>query len=116
MAQGQGLPGEVSSGDSNPELLPCPFCGGEPRIYYNISPPNNRGYNWHAASISCTMCDAAMWSEDVPERVIKAWNRRTGNGHLTRAFAVAHPDPKPRCTGFRSVPELDTGRARGRLL
>ena len=62
------------------ELKPCPFCGGEAKIYYSMS----------AISIRCIQCFAVMGREnkticftkgklsfDNAKEAINAWNTRT---------------------------------------
>lgn len=51
------------------ELKPCPFCGGEVKIFKNYLNQNG---------ISCTRCDGVFWFDDNSnEKNLKeAWNRR----------------------------------------
>lgn len=52
------------------ELKPCPFCGGEAKLY--------KAKSWEIF-VECTSChtDSAIFY-DV-EKAIEAWNRRTDN-------------------------------------
>lgn len=61
-------------------LLPCPFCGGEPSM---VSEAGNRHY------IRCLSCDQQFEQSDE-ESAARAWNRRTSpnsiQGSLTQAM------------------------------
>ena len=53
------------------ELKPCPFCGGEPFIYFSGSSSNGS-----FAEIICKSCKCQ--TDRLPEsKAIEAWNRRT---------------------------------------
>lgn len=56
------------------ELLPCPFCGGQPRL--------DKSRITEGFSVHCPNCDACGgWQEGNAEaEVIAAWNRRTPDG------------------------------------
>ena len=58
-----------------PELLPCPFCGGEAIVMLNV-----RG----KYTVKCTdaQCEAMLYCKGYnnPGEATKAWNRRVGNG------------------------------------
>lgn len=53
-----------------PELLPCPFCGGEPKEYDQI------GYS----SVKCDNCKFSIKrkAEDGAPYAVELWNRRAG--------------------------------------
>lgn len=59
--------------DTNPEILPCPFCGTNPvmwtvwRLYEDTSVP------W---VITCPKCASVGMIHTDKEEVIKLWNRR----------------------------------------
>lgn len=64
----------------NKPLLPCPFCGGEPKV---ISGGPGCAY------ISCTSCPAETGDGSLP-RIVAAWNTRAD---LARAqVAAAYED------------------------
>lgn len=48
------------------DLKPCPFCGGEPRIY---------DYGEGHCLIACSFC-CARTHDDFLEEAIATWNRR----------------------------------------
>ena len=48
-----------------PELKPCPFCGGEIRLF-------DTGYFWWTCK-GCGVCSKGYYSK---EKAIEAWNRR----------------------------------------
>ncbi len=52
------------------ELLPCPFCGGEPLV-------ERAGTRRYSTIIRCTECGAFHESCDQDSRVGASWNRRT---------------------------------------
>ena len=47
-------------------LLPCPFCGGEPRLW------QNGGQSW----ITCRQCGGKSAALSHPEDAKNSWNRR----------------------------------------
>lgn len=58
-----------------PELLPCPFCGGEAKLH-----PATRGYK---ASVECTVCETGNpcfvdidYPHDSAREAAEEWNRR----------------------------------------
>lgn len=51
---------------NNPELLPCPFCGGAARV-------ESFGTDYIA---ECTLCNASCASGDTRERAAAVWNSR----------------------------------------
>lgn len=59
------------------DLKPCPFCGGEARLFVN-----------DGISVVCTKCyartmvrvDTMEGKSSAVESVIEAWNRRADNG------------------------------------
>lgn len=58
------------------ELKPCPFCGGQARLFAN-----------DGIRVICTKCrasskvsvDSECYQTNAVEGVIKAWNRRTND-------------------------------------
>ena len=53
----------------DPELKPCPFCGGtDLRVY-------DRGYSW----VECRPCEAEGPAADSRESAIAKWNERKGS-------------------------------------
>lgn len=55
------------------ELLPCPFCGGEAKIYQNYMGQYN---------IQCEKCRCVFWTKNCRrvDYVKIAWNTRTPKG------------------------------------
>jgi len=53
-------------------LLPCPFCGGTPKVvdYYGNY---NRPPDW---CVHCESCDLALDGDKTPEEAVVRWNRR----------------------------------------
>lgn len=50
------------------DLKPCPFCGGEARLYRK----------W----VECKNCGATTWLDfETEEDAIEAWNRRASDVH-----------------------------------
>lgn len=64
------LPEEKRINMSEPELKPCPFCDGEPRIGTVWLSPTKRYMG------RCLQCIAEGPSEDTEEAAIKTWNNR----------------------------------------
>ena len=52
------------------EVKPCPFCGGEATIYYDIDDP--AGYN-----VTCMRCRMETPHFDYSEKAVDFWNKRT---------------------------------------
>ena len=63
---------------SEPELLPCPFCGGKALI--NVVPPHKHfmtdlpDYEG-GAFVECVSCTCVL-SGDTQKEAVKAWNQR----------------------------------------
>ena len=55
-----------------PELLPCPFCGGDDLFIAN-GPPEN---DWCA--VKCISCDTTGPTDYSDPHAIVLWNRRAG--------------------------------------
>lgn len=55
---------------AQPELLPCPFCGGDAEYTYT------RILGDH--SVECKQCTAMVCAKPLKEQAIEAWNKRTG--------------------------------------
>lgn len=56
-------------------LLPCPFCGGMPRIAFNAKRKNAYGQEVEGTAICCENCEATMFYRSG-RLAIEAWNRR----------------------------------------
>ena len=51
------------------ELKPCPFCGGEAKIYRSK----------YDAFVGCDKCHISTWSGDSEQELVDAWNRRASD-------------------------------------
>lgn len=58
-----------------PELLPCPFCGGKAIVVLNAR-------NKYTVKCTNAQCEAMLYCKGYNKRseAAEAWNRRTGNG------------------------------------
>ena len=52
----------------NAELEPCPFCGGEAKLF------EDKDYQIY--SVTCTECDAGTNAYGIEQDAIDAWNKR----------------------------------------
>lgn len=68
------------------DLLPCPFCGGEARVWKYSHP--SRGEYWHAVCEEPYCC--IVGCEDTEAEAIAAWNERAERTcrNLSGDFAV----------------------------
>ena len=67
-----------------PELLPCPFCGGEARYYHR---PDTTGWS-NTDWVSCSGdCGASTCMHETKKEAISAWNTR--NDDLVQAAVAA---------------------------
>ena len=66
------------------KLLPCPFCGGEPKLAAHPG----RGRGLHAGetvySIDCMTCGASAVNRYREHVIVAAWNRRAAPPAATR--------------------------------
>ena len=60
----------MSKRDSEVELKPCPFCGGN-SVYLNS--------NTWSSYVMCDYCDADGPVQESDDQAISAWNSRTGD-------------------------------------
>ena len=73
---------------TQPELLPCPFCGGEAKLLHNSG---SYGYTPPSITVSCAPCkisysaDTSQWEkgkghygvyDEAKAEVMAWWNRR----------------------------------------
>ena len=59
--------------DKEPELLPCPFCGGNVRVWHNLETENY--------DIECQKCGCDVQQHyGCKDEAIEAWNTRTQKG------------------------------------
>ncbi len=56
-----------------PELKPCPFCGGEAKLYDLLQDDGKK--TWYDYYIECTVCHSRTDDGEKME-VIKTWNTR----------------------------------------
>jgi Lar family restriction alleviation protein len=62
---------------TTPKLLPCPFCGGEARLYRK--PWSGHGEGGEYSVVACKSCPADVQAQDyTPDdaRAIELWNAR----------------------------------------
>lgn len=74
--------------ESNPDLRPCPFCGGRGVKVFELL----HGGVYYAL---CDICNAATRCFDTPKNAAEAWNRRAEpeNRVLTIEEATGSEDP-----------------------
>lgn len=82
------------------ELLPCPFCGGDP-IADNLGDPMDDSF------IHCSKCEVQQIANYAPHRAAALWNTRANSTGLTSEYLrgvedaakVAEAWGGPPCTG-----------------
>lgn len=52
----------------NEKLKPCPFCGGEAKLYYTEF--------YEEFAVQCTWCKADRYGYPTEQEAINAWNTR----------------------------------------
>lgn len=57
------------------ELKPCPFCGGEARLWHP------KEYDITLGSVKCNSCGASTESFTDDDSAIEAWNKRPNPWH-----------------------------------
>ena len=60
-----------------PELKPCPFCGGE--ALFDVSNPARWGWGNDYHVVKCSDCGARIRPSSVKEQTTAVWNRRASN-------------------------------------
>lgn len=104
-----------------PELLPCPFCGGE--ASHNGGGGSCFGRFWWI--VGCKTCDIwvsdpEIWDEKNPGMLdpaypakwcIAAWNRRTTSPEVAALIAEARREERERCAGIADVKMTEWARA-----
>jgi Lar family restriction alleviation protein len=63
------------------ELKPCPFCGGQPKIY-------GGPYSQEAYTISCNTCSCDLTDNDE-DSLREQWNTRTQSQWISEELAPA---------------------------
>lgn len=58
------------------ELKPCPFCGGEARMYYDWSSATGDWFSIDCNNDECLMVNQGTGWRDSKEKAISAWNTR----------------------------------------
>jgi len=65
------------------DLKPCPFCGGEAKLFTKENEYNDAQQSWDIRCVGsdgldapCYLYDGADWWADNKEEIIKLWNRR----------------------------------------
>lgn len=61
------------------QLKPCPFCGGEARIYVYDHFDEYQG-NLTTYRVECAKCWASVGLYTTDKKAIEMWNRRVNNG------------------------------------
>lgn len=89
---------------SDPQLLPCPFCGREAKFYYTPNDDDEGESDgrdfW---GVRCEYCPGMVDDDhDGPEEAAKAWNKRASDScqhyfHFHKGHTVA------RCEKCQSV-------------
>ena len=82
------MPQIQPSEDAKPKLLPCPFCGNNPKVteYYGH-------YDKADYCVWCETCDQSLDGDSTPEAAASRWNK-----HMTEAAVTALRQP-PQPTG-----------------
>lgn len=62
------------------ELKPCPFCGGEAKIYETPTKEKYWNISKKSYDILCSECGASMVDFLYRDIAISMWNRRVNNG------------------------------------
>ena len=71
------------SPDKTPDLLPCPFCGGDPQTdYWDVGKPMH--------TVECRACFGMCYSSDNEKAAIKSWNTRTPPVLAQQGWACPH--------------------------
>jgi len=62
-----------------PNILPCPFCGGEAELWYD----DTAGYMGGVSDdyVRCKNCRAIGTYKKSGKEAIAAWNKRVSNPH-----------------------------------
>ena len=61
---------------TDPELLPCPFCGGKPeRVHFGRKYDFNFAIECECGACLSSECGGA-WEDNDEAKTIAAWNRR----------------------------------------
>ena len=58
------------------DLKPCPFCGGEAKMYRYYPPFGRRS----RVTVRCTICRCNSGEWGRKDKAIEAWNRRWADG------------------------------------
>lgn len=66
--------------NENPELKPCPFCGGEGSICNDWDFVKNQPRYPYRYGIECKECLSSTDHYETEEAAIESWNRRYDNG------------------------------------
>ena len=59
------------------KLKPCPFCGGEARVYLNFVPTSDGLDEVNQYECGCERCGIAFYGLWERDRVVNEWNRRS---------------------------------------
>jgi Lar family restriction alleviation protein len=92
-----------------PELLPCPFCGGEAAKGINLDRPDFPMF-WYL----CTLCHASPGDRRNEAEAIAAWNTRLASTPAGTEWRNFHKDPPQ--SGAKVVIVCDDGCSTGLAL
>lgn len=69
------------------ELLPCPFCGGEAKLFHNTQAEDARNWWWIAYCVNEDNCGAGIGGGASEAAAITQWNRRDTNAILSAFYS-----------------------------
>lgn len=71
--------------DEDIELMPCPFCGSDPKIHY--TPPAMPASGWYVIECGNPKCMCVRMGNRSFSQVAENWNYRHANAELARLRA-----------------------------
>jgi Lar family restriction alleviation protein len=91
------------------QLLPCPFCGGQPELCeLGEDEPDNAG-GWVVQCVGCQASSRVHFSvkEDARPHVISAWNARTAADEAAEVERLREALDEALCWGNPGHPETN---------